>query len=116
MLPARRNVEGVGLHFALNLRVSLNDDGERLRLDRSKGVGIQIRLIPKTVAIASALKLIFNDGPESFADLCPRDMILGQATDPEIDIVWSCIGRSKSRLNVNVGRYICKGRFRSQTI
>ena len=53
LLEARRNLKNVVLQFGRNARaIPLNDNAESLRLHRGKRDGIQIRLIPKTVAIA----------------------------------------------------------------
>src|SRR5207237_1951403 len=98
------NAKGVVLQFRCYPRIPLDDDAEGLRLHRGKGVGIQIGLIPKTVAVACAFKLIFQNGKEGLAHLGTGDMIFRQAANPDIDIVWRRVSRGKPCLSVKIGR------------
>src|SRR5207302_1387965 len=48
-------------------------------------------LIPVAVAIPQARELIGDNGPQCRPDASARNMVLGQSTDPQVDVVYRSI-------------------------
>lgn len=56
-----------------------------------------------------------EDGKDQFTAEAAVDVIFGQASDPDIQILWSCIDRCESRLQSWIRSNFSKSRFGRQT-
>src|SRR5262249_31613104 len=67
--------------------VALDDIGETDRLDGRQLNPGEGPLVPEAVAVTQALELVGDDPPEGDANAGAGDVVLGQATHPEVDVV-----------------------------
>ena len=99
-LPRKRKTSGPISSPIPVLRRMMSD--EPRVLDPVQFLRRQRDLVPEAVAVAQRLELGLQDLEEQRADHCSRDIVLGKATDPEIDVVDANVDRGQPPLHFRI--------------
>jgi hypothetical protein len=94
-LARRRGHEGVVGDFGADFGVAADDEAELLGIHHANHFGWQILLIPETVSITESGELIDQDAMESLTDHGTVAILLGETTDPEINVSRASVGGLK---------------------
>ena len=89
--------------------VAGDDVGERRVLDRGELRAVELVQVEEPIAVAESLELIGDDPGEGLAHAAAVDMLLGQAADPEIDLVDGAVNALQLRLHGGIAGDVGEG-------
>ena len=104
------------MQFSRDWGVTPNDVSECCLLEGLHRGRIEIRLVPKPVAIAGPFELIFEDGEDCLADHRANHVLFCQRSDPDIDVVWRGVGGSQFGLKRGIRRDLAEPRYGWKTV